>query len=140
VAFALALVVFAGAVVLAGLLAEFVVVEFDVVVLVVAGVLTGATLVVLALLAGLLAFELLLAASPQAIPKALIARTVESTITFFIFITNSYLSQRICLLPGVRQILHRRFCPELFLFRANVTIEIGEPFVNLNNAKNRIVE
>jgi uncharacterized protein (DUF58 family) len=49
-----------------------------------AGVLTGATLVTLALLAGLLALTLTLADSPQAIPRALRPRTVESTITFFI--------------------------------------------------------
>jgi hypothetical protein len=49
-----------------------------------AGVETGATLVVLALFAGLLVLALLLAASPQAIPRALRPRTVESTITFFI--------------------------------------------------------
>jgi hypothetical protein len=79
-------------VVFAGLVAEFDVVEFALFVVfeaagVEAGVLTGATLVVLAalaLFAGLLVLALLLAASPQAIPRALRPRTVESTITFFI--------------------------------------------------------
>jgi hypothetical protein len=60
--------------------------EFELVVAgVMAGVLTGATLVMLALLFALLALTFTLAPeSPQAIPRALRPRTVESTITFFI--------------------------------------------------------
>lgn len=78
-------------VVLPAALLPFDMVEFEVEVLPVfevagveAGVLTGATFVVLTLVLVLLALALLLAASPQAIPRALRPRTVESTITFFI--------------------------------------------------------
>jgi hypothetical protein len=78
-----------------------------------------------------LAVALFEAASPQAIPKAPIARTAESTITFFILFKDSYLSQSInFLFPGIRLIKHSRFTPNSFLFKANVNIVRPETIVN----------
>lgn len=92
-AIVLAGVVLAGAIVLAGVT---VLVEFD-----------G------------LAFTLtLVPESPQAMLRALNPRTVESTITFVILITDSYLSQSINILfPGVRLIKHSRFALNSFYSR-----------------------
>jgi hypothetical protein len=91
-------VIFAGFTVelveLAGFMVELDAVEFDVVVLAFetcAGVVATTGVDVLT---GLLVV-LFDAASPQAIPKALSPRTVESTITLFILFTDSYLSQRL---------------------------------------------
>ena len=117
-AFALALVVFAGAAGFAFEFAVFAVVVFVVVVVVVVVVFAGATLVVvvvLALLAGLLA--LLLAASPQAMPRALRPRTVESTSTFFILILRllSILKDRLTLVRPSAD-LTQPFLPETLSF------------------------
>ncbi len=68
---------------------------FDIELLAVIGVLIGVLIAagVLAGVAGLLFAGALLAASPQAMPRALKPRTVESAITFLI-LSDSYLSQR----------------------------------------------
>jgi hypothetical protein len=98
---------FAGAFAAGLLAAVFVVVEFVTVVeLPLAAVLVVlvvfvvevefavfAVFVVLVVLAGLLVALLAVPASPQAMPRALIAKTVESTITFFILKTISCLLQ-----------------------------------------------
>lgn len=105
----------------------------------VAGVFAGAMVMVFAGVAtttGLLTLALLAGVSPHAIPRALNPRTVESTITFFILIKDSYLSQSInFLFPGVRLIEHNRFAPNSFLFKANVNIVIREIIVNLKSTK-----
>jgi hypothetical protein len=80
------------------------------------GATVGAVVIVF-VLAGL-AFVLLVAASPQAIPRAPRLKTAESKITFFILLkTPAYLSQRIYPVSRARLILHSRFCHELFLFQ-----------------------
>jgi hypothetical protein len=141
VAFALALVVLV-VVVLAGF-AVLVVDVFDVVVLDVvvfdtAGVevLTGATLVVVLVFA-LFALTFTFADSPQAIPRALRPRTVESTSTFFILILRllSILKDFACFHRHPAD-LTQPSALNSFFFRASVKIEIGEPFVNLNMPKN----
>jgi hypothetical protein len=86
---------FAGAIVLAGRLALLAapLVAGALVAGVVAGVAT--TTGVLAGVAGRFALLALFAgASPQAMPRALNPRTVESAITFLILFSDSYLSQR----------------------------------------------
>ena len=110
-------IVFAGAVELAGFALLFPV-------LVAAGVavFTGAGVAVLAgaiVLAGLLAlFAVLLAASPQAIPKALRPRTVESTITFVIlFRTPIFLKEYLTSRFQGSADLTQPFCLELFLIQ-----------------------
>jgi hypothetical protein len=90
----------------------------------VAGLLTLVFTLLVALLAG--------AASPQAIPSALIARTDESAITFFI--TNSSLlsfsknNTNLCITALKR-------LPQLKVFEANVNIEICKGIVNLKITK-----
>jgi hypothetical protein len=70
-----------------------------------------------AVLAGLLLAGALFAASPQAMPRALKPRTVESAITFFILINDSCLfSQRINTCFQVSADQTQPSCPELFLF------------------------
>jgi hypothetical protein len=77
-----------------------------------------------------------LAASPQAIPSAPKPRTVVSAITFFILSIDSYLSQRfIFSLLVASTDRTQSFCPELFLFGANVNIVFEITLVNLKMIK-----
>jgi hypothetical protein len=84
---------------------------------VVAGVLAGVEVLTGAgVFAGLLAFALF-AASPQAIPRALNPRTVESTITFVILFKTPNLTQRIKTCFQASADRTQPFCPELFPFQ-----------------------
>ncbi len=128
----------AGAIVeLAGFMLEFigVILLFDGAV-VLAGAIVLAGVTVLVEFDGLAFTLTLVPESPQAMPRALNPRTVESTITFVILITDSYLSQSINILfPGVRLIKHSRFALNSFLFKANVNIVIAEAIVNQKTTK-----
>jgi len=101
--------VFASFALFAGAFAAGAVVEwlavlltFELVVLAAAGVETGAGVCVLTavLFAAGLLVALFEAASPQAMPKALRPRTVESTITFFILLMTPIFLKVYYLLPG----------------------------------------
>jgi hypothetical protein len=118
-------VVFAGFTAFVLVVAEWF--AFDVVLLTVVfdtigvAVLTGAGVAVFTmavLFAGLLTLTLVLvAASPQAMPRALMPRTAESAITFFICLQTPDLSQRYIFISSHRPIKHGRFCHELFHFQ-----------------------
>jgi hypothetical protein len=73
------------------------------------------------------------AASPQAIPRALRPRTVESTITFFIR-TSLLSSSKLSLLESLRRSVFLQ--SSLLIFQAfseqAIILGIGNPLVNLN--------
>lgn len=64
----------------------------------------------------LVLLALLVAASPQAIPRALRPRTADNTNTFVILIRLLSISKLFNPVSRVRLMKHNRFCRELFLF------------------------
>ena len=97
------------------------------------GLATGAGVAVLTgagVFAGLFAV-LFAGASPQAMPRALNPRTVESTITLVILFRTPNLSQRIITCFQVPADRTQPFALNSFFFKANDNIEIENNLVNL---------
>ena len=90
--------------------------------------------------AGFIALVVLLAAGPpQAIPRALRPKTVESTNTFVILLRLLSFSKNIKNpVSRVRLMKHNRFVLNSFFFKTNERIEIREDFVNLKSIKNHL--